>query len=314
MKYNRLAESNWLAAELHLHTKHSDGHSSLMEMAQAAKNNGISVIALTDHNTISGHEEIDEVYNSTGIYIIKGIEHTTFFGHVLNFPLREYIDWRQLNRFNLSTLLDKAHAQKAIVGLAHPFRFGGVICTGCHMDYEVDYNKIDYIEVWSREFPSVSAYENEPTFTFWDSLLNKGYRIMGLSGRDWHHIPDTENLPLSRTFIRFDEKPNIDNVGDLAAYAIKKGQVSVSMAHCIDARYKNGEMTVSLLDFGFYDVSKLFIRLMSNCGELLKTEISEYKPLVYKVDPTAVWIRAELHGHICEEEAMIGFSNPCWIK
>jgi len=306
--------TKWLAAELHTHTKHSDGQHSLVEMAQAAKARGIDILALTDHNTMSGQSEIREAFTATGVYIVKGIEYTTFFGHVLNLCTDEYVDWRRLNRFNLSNLLDKARSKGAVIGLAHPYRMGGVICTGCHMTYEIDYSKIDYIEVWSREFPSVAAYENEPSFALWDSLLNKGYKISGTSGRDWHRISEKEELPLAKTFIRLDEEPDIQTLDCLVAKAIRSGQTSVSMAHCVEANLADQQLTVSILDLGFNtEVSGLHIRLASSHGNLLHEDISVDKPLSYTVSDDVRWLRAELFGHIHGKEARIGFSNPIWV-
>jgi|GEM_PF-3927939 len=311
--------SKWLAAELHVHTKHSDGQNSLMEMAQAAKANGISVIALTDHNTISAHREIAEVYESTGVYIIPGIEQTSFYGHVLNLNVRDYIDWRNLNRHNLSGLLEEVRAKGGVSGLAHPFRLGGVLCTGCKFIYEVDFEKIDYIEIWSREFPSVTAYENRPTFDFWDHILNQGYKITGLSGRDWHRISAREEAPISRTFINFDRTITIDNIGTLAAEAIKNGNVSVSMAHCVVLSCEKNIAAVSIDDIGLeeywraFNVSDTKIVLVSNLGVMHEEAISKDNVVTYPLEPAIKWLRAELYGIIADNETLIGFSNPIYI-
>lgn len=46
--------------DLHTHSTFSDGSCSPTELVQLAKNIGLSAIALTDHNTISGLEEFEK--------------------------------------------------------------------------------------------------------------------------------------------------------------------------------------------------------------------------------------------------------------
>lgn len=60
--------------DLHTHTNFSDGELSPNELIKKAKENGISIISITDHDTIEGYKNI--VYNedTKGIKIISGIE------------------------------------------------------------------------------------------------------------------------------------------------------------------------------------------------------------------------------------------------
>ncbi|GAJ18037.1 unnamed protein product, partial [marine sediment metagenome] len=44
----------WYKGELHVHSYHSDGKNSVEEIVEAAKEEKLDFIALTDHNTISG--------------------------------------------------------------------------------------------------------------------------------------------------------------------------------------------------------------------------------------------------------------------
>ena len=70
---------SYLPCELHCHTLHSDGDFSVKELQEAAKENHLSLIALTDHNTMSGWDELDD----SVVPAIRGIEWTTYFGHML---------------------------------------------------------------------------------------------------------------------------------------------------------------------------------------------------------------------------------------
>lgn len=60
--------------DLHTHTNFSDGELSPNELIKKAKENGIGIISITDHDTLEGYKNI--VYNedTEGIKIISGIE------------------------------------------------------------------------------------------------------------------------------------------------------------------------------------------------------------------------------------------------
>ena len=60
-------------ADLHLHTTASDGTLSPSELVALAEREGISVIAVTDHDTVSGLSEARE-YLPEGMTLIDGVE------------------------------------------------------------------------------------------------------------------------------------------------------------------------------------------------------------------------------------------------
>jgi predicted metal-dependent phosphoesterase TrpH len=60
--------------DLHTHSTASDGSMSPAELVRHAKENGLSAIALTDHDTVDGIEEALEEGSRTGIEVIPGIE------------------------------------------------------------------------------------------------------------------------------------------------------------------------------------------------------------------------------------------------
>lgn len=60
--------------DLHTHSTASDGTYSPAEVAELAKNIGLSAIALTDHDTIDGLKEFQEKGTALGIETIAGIE------------------------------------------------------------------------------------------------------------------------------------------------------------------------------------------------------------------------------------------------
>ena len=65
--------------DLHNHTKHSDGVYTPLELVNRAINNGVDVFALTDHDSIFGIEEINEIAKNKNIRIINGMELSTYY-------------------------------------------------------------------------------------------------------------------------------------------------------------------------------------------------------------------------------------------
>ena len=60
--------------DLHTHSTHSDGSYTPGELVRYASKRKISIIALTDHDTVSGIDEAIQVGRETGVEIIPGIE------------------------------------------------------------------------------------------------------------------------------------------------------------------------------------------------------------------------------------------------
>ena len=71
------AKKPLMYANLHTHTTHSDGVYSPAEMARIAKAEGYSAIAVTDHDTVTGNEEIKAECQKLGMETIFGCEFMT---------------------------------------------------------------------------------------------------------------------------------------------------------------------------------------------------------------------------------------------
>src|SRR5262245_16433013 len=76
----RPAEVRWYRGDLHSHTVHSDGLFTVDERLRRAAGRGLDFIAITDHNTVSHHPELDPWRDR--IVPIRGSEVTTFHGHM----------------------------------------------------------------------------------------------------------------------------------------------------------------------------------------------------------------------------------------
>src|SRR3989304_3186790 len=80
-------------ADLHLHTIYSyDGTASLPAVLSRAKQLGLDVIAITDHDEIAGALKAMEIAPNYGVEVIPGIEITTADGDLLAFFITEKVD------------------------------------------------------------------------------------------------------------------------------------------------------------------------------------------------------------------------------
>jgi predicted metal-dependent phosphoesterase TrpH len=66
-----------MSIDLHIHSTHSDGTLTPAELIQKAKGLGLSAIALTDHNTVSGVPAFMEEARKQGITAVAGVELST---------------------------------------------------------------------------------------------------------------------------------------------------------------------------------------------------------------------------------------------
>lgn len=67
--------------DMHTHTNHSDGSSTVENSLKKAEELGLSIISISDHNTISAYDEIERnnirrLYNGE---IVPGVEITTTY-------------------------------------------------------------------------------------------------------------------------------------------------------------------------------------------------------------------------------------------
>lgn len=64
--------------DLHVHSTASDGTETPSKLVEMAKNTGLSAIALTDHDTVSGVQEFLEAGQGSGMKVIPGVEISTW--------------------------------------------------------------------------------------------------------------------------------------------------------------------------------------------------------------------------------------------
>jgi predicted metal-dependent phosphoesterase TrpH len=102
--------------DLHAHTNHSDGKDTPTELVENAVAAGVSVLAITDHDTVSGWDEAISAASSHGIGLIPGIEVSTRAltpsGHGVSVHMLAYLP--DPNNQDLISALDKTKASRMI--------------------------------------------------------------------------------------------------------------------------------------------------------------------------------------------------------
>ena len=174
--------------ELHNHTVESDGSLTCQELTEYLAADHVDAFAITDHNTTSGQKKIEQLLEEKHypISLIRGMEYTTYFGHILCLNLAKYVPWNSIDQHRPELLFEAARKKGALVGIAHPFSYGDPFARGCRFEMTVsDYSKVDFIEIFNNPEPLHEV--NERGTNLWMSLIFSGYQITATSGMDLHN-------------------------------------------------------------------------------------------------------------------------------
>ena len=98
--------------DLHLHTTHSDGSLSPTEVLRLAHKAGVTALAITDHDIVTGMPEAIAAGAELGIEIIPGVEISSRVGNSELHILGYCVQWQdqELNR-RLASLRESRHSR-----------------------------------------------------------------------------------------------------------------------------------------------------------------------------------------------------------
>ena len=182
----------WYAGDLHMHTVHSDGDWTILELAKAAYYNYLDFIIVTDHNTSSHHAEVGRASNlSRDLLVMRGEEVTTYGGHAnaWGLPAGAFVDFRVRpgDARGMSAAAARAHRLGALVSANHPF----ALCGGCDWSYRDAVKGFDAVEVWNGEWDGT----DESALKMWDGLLRRGLRPTAVASSDSHRAENPIGRP-----------------------------------------------------------------------------------------------------------------------
>ena len=116
----RLGASGLGAAEVHSHTRASDGVVSAEELVRAAAAIGLSVVCITDHDTVGDLAAAVELGAELGVDVVRGEEVTARFPpgiHIVGLFLERQVRMHM----SVEDTVDAIHDQGGLAIIAHPF-------------------------------------------------------------------------------------------------------------------------------------------------------------------------------------------------
>jgi len=188
-------DARWYRGDLHLHTGHSDGASTLIgpslvsQTLDQAREAGLDFIAITDHNTTTAFNELRALQPAyRDLLLLPGREITTFQGHANVIGATRSIDFRVAGRRTMNDVL--ADAAGAFVSINHPSLPSGEGCLGCGWSApNTDYTRVQAIEIVNGGAAAALTNTAEGPLqgiAFWHARLNEGHRLIAIGGSDNH--------------------------------------------------------------------------------------------------------------------------------
>lgn len=218
--------------ELHNHSRESDGQMSVTQLADYLVSRGIHSFSLTDHNTVSGQESLEEYSRKKGTFsVIPGYELTSYHGHLLCQNIREAIPWDDLDMLRADSLLERVHRLGGIAGPAHPASFPHPVSNGLAFDLRIrDWTLVDFMEIVNNAHPAFP--DNRKAVTLWEEKICEGFRIAPVSGMDLHRPVDMQSFHRTWLWLNDDKKGGPDTTsGQLSrelVRAVREGKTIVS--------------------------------------------------------------------------------------
>lgn len=158
-----------LKAELHVHSSHSDGRDSVRKILEEVMAKKIDVISITDHDTIQGSLEAEEIVEEEHlpVVVIRGVEISTASGHLLAYGIKRDIE----SKMSMEESCRAVKNQGGVSVLAHPFDFfrHGSVRIG-------DFKVVDAVEVFNAKSP----------FNFLANKYAREHSKPGIAGSDAH--------------------------------------------------------------------------------------------------------------------------------
>lgn len=273
------ASTRFKRLELHNHTVESDGNLTCQELTEYLAADHVDAFAITDHNTTSGQKKIEQLLEEKHypISLIRGMEYTTYFGHILCLNLAKYVPWNSIDQHRPELLFEAAREKGALVGIAHPFSYGDPFARGCRFEMTVsDYSKVDFIETFNN--PESLHEVNERGTNLWMSLIFSGYQITATSGMDLHN-----RAKLAGCYATYIEGKNGGNIASELDTAIHTHRTWVSKGALLltEVLPETNELLLTFTDAhktGF-SVSKTAQVVLKGKDKTFTTSVSLDKPV-----------------------------------
>ena len=242
--------------DLHVHTTASDGTCTPAQAVETAAQLGLSAIAITDHDTISGYAEAKEAGDTCGVEVVPGIEISTkYFGavHILGYyintssqSLHELLQWVVNDRDERNTKIAKLMADDGlpVTYEAMQQRFGEVIGRPHFAELLVEFGlATDMKDAFQR-------------------FVNKGMR---------YYLP-RQILPLERAVTIIVEAGGIPVLAHPFQYKLDDARLCELIEHCMSSGLRGMECRYS----GYTSQQSAYLETLAEKYHLLKTGGSDF--------------------------------------
>lgn len=293
-------EPGWVRADLHCHTRFSDGDSWPINVLVAAAEAGLDVLAITDHNSaVVPKEPIDPTGDLP--FLLPGVEVTTYGGHWNAWGGKGWYEFREPLDDSVQRTMDQAIADGAFVSVNHPKPYGPPWQYPNVENYHA-------VEVWNGPWEG----RNVLALAYWENLLRKGKRLTAVGGSDTHVLhgqmanPTAPRLGQPTTWIGLDPDVPTSKERILAALTVGRCFVSASPEgpELYVSRFGDG---IRLRAVGAHGaVAMVFDQAGAVMGQAVTEDDVEIFPWF---NDGSMYLRAQL---VDASGAMLALTNPVW--
>lgn len=181
--------ARWYAGDFHVHSRESgDADPTLDAIAAFARGRGLDFVELTDHNTVSQLDFLNDAQSrSTDVLFIPGVEFTTYAGHANGIGATKYVDHRFGIDGQTFDLAAKAFAdQGAVLSINHPMLDLGLQCIGCAWKQKIPKDQLGAVEIGTGGWNVTGLLFTREAIAFWSRLVGQGLHVAPIGGSDDH--------------------------------------------------------------------------------------------------------------------------------
>lgn len=313
----------WYRGDCHLHTVHSDGRRTPVELVADARAAGIDFIVSTEHNTSSAHAVWGPLAGPDPL-ILNGEEITTRNGHyaALGLAPGDWIDWRyRAEDDQLEAFARDVHRVGGLVVAAHPY------CPFVGCRWKFGFDQVDVVEVWNGPW----TLDDEVSVEAWDATLvaSAGRRsgwVPAMGNSDAHNPGQVVALP--QTVVRaerLDRGPLLEGIQSGRSWIAESAQVELSLTATAGGRAAGiGErlsVTPDLpidVEVRVAGVPDGYVRLVTDQGQMLTAQPAAGAVTWRTTAAQAGYVRAEVrHAATVSPGApygtMAAMTNPVFL-
>lgn len=195
-----------ILGDLHIHSVYSNGYfhnlppwvaSTPEEILKKAKERGLKVVAIADHDSLEGSRQAVKIAEKYGLITIPACEVTSADGHILAYSIKKEIP----KKLSALETIKMIHDQGGLAVAAHPFRVRPWLFNGIGLNQLVFRLPLDGLEVANA---GISLKENNEALK---AIKAHGLKMAQLGGSDAHVL---DFIGFGRTIFKDEVKTTED--------------------------------------------------------------------------------------------------------